>query len=51
MWDSVAEGNRRGYDDLVYAAWLTDEDRRRLQEHYRRATLARLQAQLPRRAR
>lgn len=48
MWDSVTEGCRRGHDDLVLAAWLTEEDRERVRERYRRLTLANLEAQLPR---
>lgn len=36
-------------DDLVIAAWLTEEERDLVREHYRRATLDTLQKQVPRR--
>ncbi|MGH8981424.1 MAG: hypothetical protein ACRDWE_10465 [Acidimicrobiales bacterium] len=49
MWDSATEEYRRDQDDLVIAAWLTEEDHERLREHYRKATLEKLRAQVPRR--
>lgn len=51
MGNSVTERYRRGHEDLVLAAWLTEEDRERIREHFRQATLAKLQAQLPKRFR
>lgn len=49
MWDSATEEYRQEMDDLVIAAWLTEEDHERLREHYRRATLDTLRDQIPRR--
>lgn len=49
MWDSETDNDRSSEDDLVLAAWLTEEDHERVREHHRRALLEKLGAQLPRR--
>lgn len=49
MWNSVTDG-RRGREDLVLAAWLTEEDREQVKERYRQTALAQLRSVLPRRA-
>jgi hypothetical protein len=50
MRDSATEEHRHDQDDLVIAAWLTQEEHDRLRERYRRATLDKLRDQVPRRA-
>jgi hypothetical protein len=51
MWETtVTETYRRGPDDVVLAAWLSDEDRDRVREHRRLSALAKLRDALPRRS-